>query len=73
MPQKKRAGSAEAGLHLVCDQDDPVLVADCAQPFQKLWGRLMEAPSPWTDSRMMAATRAGSTSPSRSCWSAWQR
>ena len=36
-------GAAEAGLHLVDDEDDPVLVADPAQPAHELLGRDDEA------------------------------
>ena len=57
------AGAREAGLHLVGDQQDAVLVADLAQRLAAVRsGAGWKPPSPCTGSMMIAATLTGSTS-----------
>ena len=50
-------GAAEAGLHLVGDEDDPLAVADLAHALRRTRAaRTMKPPSPCTGSRTIAAT-----------------
>ena len=49
------AGATDAGLHLVEDQQQAVLVADRAQPAQEGGRTTRTPPSPWIGSIMIAA------------------
>ena len=53
------AGPADAALHLVEDQEDPVLVADRAQPGEKTSGRHQVAAFALEGSTRIAATSCG--------------
>jgi len=46
LDREHAAGAAEAGLHLVDDEKDPLAVADRAQPLHELGGRRDEAALP---------------------------
>ncbi len=43
LDREELAGAAEAGLHLVGDEDDPVAVAEPANPCEELGRRNVEA------------------------------
>ena len=58
---EEAAGAAEAGLHLVDDQHDPVRVAEAADAGRNSGGLPTKPPSPWTGSRTIAATDPAET------------
>ena len=58
-----RPSPPDAGLHLVVDVEDPVLLADLLEPAREVRrGIATKPPSPCTGSSTMQATAAGSTS-----------